>query len=71
LGDTKQFIHSNKHLPGVPSATQMKSEGLGIQAFSMKLLEKIEELTLHLIKQDETIQAQQKEMNELKQRLNI
>ena len=49
----------------------MKSEGLGIQAFSMKLLEKIEELTLHLIKQDETIQAQQKEMNELKQRLNI
>ena len=36
----------------------------------MKLLEKIEELTLHLIKQDETIKEQQFELSELKNAVN-
>ena len=53
----------------MPSAAKMQSEGIGIQSFTMKLLEKIEELTLHMIKQDETIQKQQKEI-ELHKRLD-
>jgi hypothetical protein len=66
LHDVKKFIQTNKHLPGVPSASQIQSEGLGIQSFTMKLLEKIEELTLHMIRQEETILKQQKEIDQLK-----
>ena len=50
----------------MPSAAKMQSEGIGIQLFRLILLGKIQELTLHMIKQDETIQKQQKEIELLK-----
>ena len=55
LAEVKDFILANSHLPGVPSGNAMKAEGLGLAALSMTLLEKVEELTLHLIRQQEEI----------------
>ena len=49
LDEVAQFIEENKHLPGIPSAKQMESEGVNLAEMNKLLLQKIEELTLHMI----------------------
>lgn len=52
LQELAQYVETNKRLPDVPSEKDMKADGLNVNEFQIKLLQKIEELTLHLIKQD-------------------
>lgn len=59
LAEVEKFTKQNGHLPNVPSANEMVKEGLDVAKMDAKLLEKIEELTLYIIKQD-------KELEELK-----
>ncbi|NQX41313.1 hypothetical protein HQN84_20855 [Pedobacter steynii] len=61
LSETEKFIRENGHLPGVPAAAEVKANGINIGDMNTKLLQKIEELTLHLIRQ-------QKEIDQLKKR---
>lgn len=49
LSDVDKFIKNNGHLPGIPSAVQVEQSGQHLGEIQIKLLEKIEELTLHLI----------------------
>ena len=49
MDDLKGYIQENGHLPGVPSAECMVEEGLDVLSMNALLLEKIEELTLHLL----------------------
>jgi hypothetical protein len=49
LYDVDNFINTNKHLPGVPSATEMLSKGVNVGEMNMTLLQKVEELTLYMI----------------------
>ena len=70
LSDLKSFVEENKHLPDIPSEKQMQKEGLNVNEFQIKLLQKIEELTLYIIKQDETINNQSQQIEHLNQRLN-
>ncbi|MEQ8244349.1 hypothetical protein [Fulvivirga sp.] len=49
LSEIESYIKANKHLPEVPSAAQMKEEGVNIVQMQMLLLKKVEELTLHVI----------------------
>jgi hypothetical protein len=53
LEEIKAFIEKHKHLPEVPSAKEMETNGVNLSEMNMILLKKVEELTLHLIKQDE------------------
>jgi uncharacterized membrane protein len=55
LNYVKHFIAANKHLPGVPSKSEVKAEGLNVAEMDATLLKKIEELTLYIIKQEERI----------------
>jgi len=57
LSETKSFAAKQGHLPGVPSESEIRCSGLDLSHFSMVLLEKIEELTLHAIQQEERILA--------------
>jgi hypothetical protein len=67
LSEVNDFIRENRHLPEIPSATEVKeNEGVNLGEMQVKLLQKIEELTLYLIKQDEKIQVLESELNELK-----
>ncbi|RFS19339.1 hypothetical protein DVR12_24220 [Chitinophaga silvatica] len=50
LPETEEFIKSNKHLPDVPSEAEVKREGVDVGEMNKILLQKIEELTLHIIK---------------------
>ncbi|HEV7230978.1 MAG TPA: hypothetical protein VGO45_06605 [Bacteroidia bacterium] len=50
LDEVKSFVEKNKHLPGVPSASDLKEQGgIDLGKMDAKLLEKIEELTLYSI----------------------
>jgi hypothetical protein len=49
LDEVERYINENKHLPGIPSAAEIEANGVSLGDMQAKLLEKIEELTLHLI----------------------
>ena len=57
LAEVKEFIGANKHLPDVPSGQIMETEGIEMISLQMKLLQKVEELTLYAIQQEEEIKA--------------
>jgi len=66
LNDLNSFIKANKHLPDVAPAAQMEEEGIDLSEMNALLLRKIEELTLHLIEQNEKMQMLETEINNLK-----
>lgn len=65
------YIKENSHLPEIPSATEMKENGLDLIKFNMTLLKKVEEITLHLIEQKKEIESLKKVNNELKAKLEM
>nr|WP_162989049.1 hypothetical protein [Pedobacter schmidteae] len=63
LAETEKHIKEKGHLPGIPSAEEVKTNGIDIGEMNAKLLQKIEELTLHLIEM-------KKENKNLSERVN-
>ena len=63
LSEVKTFISENKHLPDIKSAEEMQENGIGINELQIQLLQKIEELTLYILQQDERIKALENELN--------
>ena len=59
LNEVETYIKENGHLPNVPSAQQVKEDGIELGEMAKIQQEKIEELTLYLIEQ-------QKQIDELK-----
>lgn len=55
LDEVRQHINEHGHLPKIPSGKIMESEGVELGIMNMKLLEKIEELTLYILEQEERI----------------
>lgn len=70
LEQVEKHIKENKHLPEIASAKEMKKDGLNVGEFQIKLLQKIEELTLYSIDQNKKLIEQNKENNELRLRLD-
>ena len=70
LSELETFIKSNKHLPEIPTAEQMKEEGVKVGELQIKLLQKIEELTLYAISQEKTLKQQTTENKKLKYQIN-
>jgi len=66
LDELEIFLIQNKHLPSVPSEQQIKEEGIDLAEMNVKMMEKIEELTLYLIQQNKELDKQNKELEELK-----
>jgi hypothetical protein len=77
LDALKVYINKNHHLPEIPPAAQMEKEGINLSDMNMKLLKKVEELTLYIIQKDEQLKDQEKinrlnqeQIDELKKQLN-
>jgi len=66
LAELREFVAREKHLPNVPAAADIKKEGLNLGRFQMRLLEKIEELALYTLKQEEQIREQQEHVQSLR-----
>jgi|GEM_PF-1233066 len=61
LLEIEQFILKNNHLPGIPTAAEVESEGLNVGQMQQLMMEKIEELTLHMIdlkKENDALKAE-------------
>lgn len=63
LKSVEEFIAKYNRLPNIPSAEEVKKNGIELGDMNKRLLEKVEELTLYIIKQD-------KELETLKQKIN-
>lgn len=55
LEDVEKYTKEHKHLPNVPSANEITKEGLDVAQVSKMFMEKIEELTLHVIELNKKI----------------
>ena len=60
LEEVQHYIQQHGHLPNIPSAKEMEENGLLLKEMNLKLLEKIEELTLYILQQEERIKALEK-----------
>lgn len=55
LSEVKEYIQTNLHLPEIPSAAEMQENGVNMNELQMQLLQKVEELTLYIIQQEQRI----------------
>lgn len=60
LEDVSDYVHQNKHLPEMPSADDMLNHGINLADMNLRLLKKVEELTLYLIEQNQRIKRLEK-----------
>ena len=68
LSKVEKFIKENGHLPEIPKAADVEKNGFEVGSMNVKLLEKIEELTLYLINQQKQIDELKKEVKQLKKK---
>jgi hypothetical protein len=57
LKELNTYIKANKHLPEIPTTAEVEENGISVGEMNAKLLQKIEELTLHTIQQQELIET--------------
>ena len=70
LGELEAFAKREKHLPNVPSAEEIGKTGkVNMTELQMKLLEKIEELTLYTLQQEDQIRALRDQVADLVKRV--
>jgi len=69
LDELDAFIAENRHLPNVPSADEMNQHGVSMTHLSGRLLEKIEELVLYTLEQQNTIDQQDNSIKKLEARI--
>ncbi|WP_428071260.1 hypothetical protein [Chryseobacterium gambrini] len=63
LEDVEKHIKEKKHLPEIASAKEMEKDGVNVGEFQIKLLQKIEELTLYTIEQNKRIKELESKIN--------
>lgn len=66
LSEVEAHIKAEKRLPGIPSEQQVSEQGVSVGEMQAALLAKIEELTLHQIRQEKRLDAQQEEIRRLR-----
>lgn len=67
LEEVAKHIKEKKHLPEIASAKVMEKEGVNVGEFQIKLLQKIEELTLYAIKHERQLKDQQEKIQKLEE----
>ncbi len=71
LRETEAYVKKHKHLPGIAPAKQMEMVGVNLGEMNILLLQKIEELTLHVIEQEKKLREQQHKVSELEAHLEV
>ena len=66
LSEVESYVNEHKHLPGMPSAAEMEENGISVSKLSNLLLEKVEELTLHMIQLEKENAALKAEVKSLR-----
>ncbi len=69
LADVARYIRAHHRLPDIPSESEVTRSGADVGAIQVKLLAKIEELTLHMIQAEERNHRLERANQELSQRV--
>ncbi|WP_299458822.1 hypothetical protein [uncultured Microscilla sp.] len=69
LEQVEAYINANHHLPKVPKAAKVEKEGMNVAQINVLLVEKVEELTLHLIEQNKQMKQMQQKMQALEKKV--
>ena len=69
LNKVKEYIQKNKHLPNMPSEKEVVTNGMNVSQINTILVEKVEELTLYTINQEEQLQSQKQKIELLLKRI--
>lgn len=64
IQDLKIYIEQHGHLPNVPAAEEVTEEGVNLGETARITMEKVEELTLYVIDQQEQINEQQEQIQD-------
>lgn len=65
-----EFVKKYKHLPNMPSEKEVVANGMDVGQINIKLVEKVEELTLYTIEQEQKIESLSKRLAALEKMLN-
>ena len=68
LKGLERYIKTNKHLPEMPSAKEVETNGIAVSEMLKSQQKKIEELTLHLINLSKKVEAQDAYIKTLKEK---
>jgi hypothetical protein len=69
LPEVASYIHSNGHLPDIPSAKEVAAKGVDLGDMQSKLLAKVEELTLHMIEEHDRNDRLERQNRDLRERI--
>jgi hypothetical protein len=64
LNELRSFLLKYKHLPNVPSAKEIETDGINLGDAAKTSMEKIEELTLYLLEINDKVENQEEILNE-------
>jgi hypothetical protein len=67
LSEVENFIQQNGHLPEIPAAADIETNGADLGEVARLQMQKIEELTLYVIEQNKKIEEQNKRIKALEQ----
>lgn len=67
LEQIQAHIQKHGHLEGIPSTQQVLKQGIDLGEISTLLLQKVEELTLHLIQKDKEVKSLEARLAKLEQ----
>lgn len=66
LREVESHIKEHRHLPGIPTEAEVKKNGANLGEMNVKLLQKVEELTLYMIQQNKEIESLKSEVQQLR-----
>ncbi len=69
LNELEKFVTTKQHLPEIAPEKEMIENGLDVKDFQMKLLQKMEEMTLYIIDQNKKNKKQEQELKILKAKI--
>ena len=70
LSEVESYIKENKHLPDVPSASNVIENGANLGDMNRILLQKVEEMTLYMIEMQKQLEIQKQDKELLKDELD-
>jgi len=65
LKELEQFVKTNQHLPEIAPEKEMAENGVNMKEMQMKLLQKMEEMTLYIIEQNKKLEQQNEKITAL------
>ncbi len=60
LDELNQYLETHKHLPEIPSAKEMETDGVELSKMNLLLLKKVEEMTLYIIQLEKRVKDLEK-----------